>query len=81
MKAPLAAFNGLLARGVLVCFSSSFLPESGALADTPVAKSQPIPYTTSWLGNSHGRGDGKWVQNNILGLHASPDGTVYTNSW
>jgi DNA-binding beta-propeller fold protein YncE len=47
---------------------------------TPKA-AEPIPYTTTWIGNSHGRADGKWVQNNILGLYVAPSGTVYTNSW
>jgi len=37
--------------------------------------------TSNWLGNSHGQGDGKWIQNNILGLHVTPAGLVYTNSW
>lgn len=45
--------------------------------DTPA----PLSYTSTWIGNSYGQGDGKWIQNNILGLYVTPDGVVYTNSW
>jgi len=48
--------------------------------ETPPAFSR-LPHTSTWLGNSHGRADGKWVQNNVLGIHVSAEGTLFTNSW
>ncbi|MDR5837352.1 hypothetical protein [Caballeronia sp. LZ034LL] len=44
------------------------------------ALSAPLAYTTSWLGNTWGYGDGKWMQQDIQALHVAADGTVYTNS-
>jgi regulation of enolase protein 1 (concanavalin A-like superfamily) len=37
-------------------------------------------YSASWVGNSFGRGDGKWVQNYINEITVAADGTVYTKS-
>ncbi|MBC8748410.1 hypothetical protein [Paraburkholderia podalyriae] len=43
------------------------------------AQSQ-LNYTTSWIGNSFGFGDGKWMQQDIQAISVGADGTVYTNS-
>lgn len=48
-------------------------------ASFAVSETGAITYKTSWLGNSFGGGS-KWVQNAVLALHVSADGTVYTNS-
>ena len=49
-----------------------------------LAPAQQLPHTFSWLGNSFGTGKGsttgKWVQNNIAGMHVTQDGRVYTAS-
>jgi regulation of enolase protein 1 (concanavalin A-like superfamily) len=37
-------------------------------------------YTASWVANSFGRGDGKWVQNYINAIRVDADGTVLTTS-
>jgi hypothetical protein len=39
-----------------------------------------LTYTTSWIGNSFGFGDGKWVQLDIQAMGVALDGTVYTNA-
>ena len=39
-----------------------------------------LPRQTSWLGNTFGGVDGKWVQNYVDEIEVSPDGTVYTAS-
>lgn len=39
-----------------------------------------LKYTTSWLGNTFGFGDGKWVQLGVEGVAVGQDGTVYTNA-
>jgi hypothetical protein len=68
----------------LIGFGFAIWLTSAGLAQAPAAVTkapEPLPYTTTWIANSHGRGDGKWVQNNILGLHIGPGGAVYTNSW
>src|ERR1700677_2682189 len=44
-----------------------------------LAQSQ-LTYTTSWIGNSFGFGDGKWMQQDIQSINVTPNGTVYTNS-
>ncbi len=63
-----------------------------ALSTGPVLKAQSVEeveakpglkqltYTTSWLGNTFGFGDGKHVQNDVQYLWVKPDGTVYTGS-
>ncbi len=38
----------------------------------------PLPYQTTWLGNSFG--GSTWVQNFLQGMYVSPDGTVFTAS-
>ena len=43
------------------------------------AQSQ-LNYTTSWIGNSFGFGDGKWMQQDIQAISVGADGTVYTNA-
>jgi hypothetical protein len=44
-----------------------------------LAQSQ-LTYTTSWIGNSFGFGDGKWMQQDIQSINVAANGTVYTNS-
>ena len=38
-------------------------------------------YKTSWLGNTFGFGDGKWVQNHVNAMYVAPDGTCFTQSY
>ncbi|AOJ04269.1 hypothetical protein WS70_20660 [Burkholderia mayonis] len=40
----------------------------------------PLTYTTSWIGNTFGFGDGKWVQQDIEAIAVAADGTVYANA-
>ncbi len=58
--------------------ATSLLP---ALEQPVASVPRALPHTSTWLGNSHGQGDGKWIQNNILGMHVTGEGVVYTNSW
>lgn len=39
-----------------------------------------LNYTTSWIGNTFGYGDGKWVQLDVEAMAVGPDGSVYTNA-
>ena len=59
--------------GVAVLVVHSLLPLSAS------AQSQ-LTYTTSWIGNSFGFGDGKWMQQDIQAISVGADGTVYTNA-
>ncbi|MCC8393845.1 hypothetical protein LJ656_14705 [Paraburkholderia sp. MMS20-SJTR3] len=49
------------------------------IAPNAAAQSQ-LNYTTSWIGNSFGFGDGKWMQQDIQAISVGADGTVYTNA-
>lgn len=40
----------------------------------------PLTYTTSWIGNTYGYGDGHWVPYDIRAIYVRPDGTVYSNA-
>lgn len=40
----------------------------------------PLHYTTSWIGNSAGYGDGKWIPFDVRAIYVSRDGTMYTNA-
>ncbi|MET3230997.1 UNVERIFIED_ORG: hypothetical protein ABIC54_003193 [Burkholderia sp. 1263] len=59
--------------GGVVFFLLGLLP-LGAFAQSQ------LNYTTSWIGNSFGFGDGKWVQQDIQAISVGADGTVYTNA-
>ncbi|CAE6715727.1 hypothetical protein [Paraburkholderia nemoris] len=59
--------------GVAVLVVHNLLPLSAS------AQSQ-LTYTTSWIGNSFGFGDGKWMQQDIQAISVGADGTVYTNA-
>jgi hypothetical protein len=39
-----------------------------------------LNYVTSWIGNTFGYGDGKWVQQDVQALAVTPDGTTFTNA-
>ena len=56
------------------------------LAASPLAFGENAPlqtkllHQTSWLGNTFGGADGKWVQNYVDEIEVSPDGAIYTAS-
>jgi hypothetical protein len=52
----------------------------GSLIPLPAPAQSQLTYTTSWIGNSFGFGDGKWMQQDIQAINVAPDGTVFTNS-
>ncbi|HZZ09555.1 MAG TPA: hypothetical protein VFE79_02590 [Paraburkholderia sp.] len=62
-----------LRLGAAFLFFYSVLPLNAG------AQSQ-LTYTTSWIGNSFGFGDGKWMQQDIQAISVGADGTVYTNA-
>lgn len=39
-----------------------------------------LNYETSWIGNSFGYGDKKWMQQDVEAIAVAPDGTVYANA-
>jgi hypothetical protein len=59
--------------------AASVLVWQGLLPAASHAQSQ-LNYTTSWIGNTFGFGDGKWVQHDVEAISVAPDGTVYTNA-
>ncbi len=52
----------------------------GSLMSVDAAAQRQLTYTTSWIGNSFGFGDGKWMQQDIQAINVAPDGTAFTNS-
>lgn len=67
--APVALLVGLAGAVILVAGIS------------PRAQTPTLKYTTSWIGNSYGGRDGRWVQDWVQGMAVAPDGTVYTNAF
>ena len=64
----------LLSRlGAAIIFCHCLLPLTG------YAQSQ-LTYSTSWIGNSFGFGDGKWMQQDIQAIAVGADGAVFTNA-
>ncbi|MCZ8515377.1 hypothetical protein O9H85_23790 [Paenibacillus filicis] len=61
----------VLLIALLLASCASFA--SSAFADTT--------FVGSWIGNTFGGMDNKWVQNNMLGIYVDPDGTVTANSF
>ncbi|WP_233856545.1 hypothetical protein [Paraburkholderia sp. HD33-4] len=51
-----------------------------SLISPNVSAQSQLNYTTSWIGNSFGFGDGKWMQQDIQAISVGANGTVYTNS-
>ena len=51
-----------------------------AQAAQDASETTSLPSQTSWLGNTFGGPDGKWVQNYIDEIEVASDGTVYTAS-
>ena len=66
-KQALSLFLGAAVCGICAGFPG------GISAQTPAVKA-------SWLGNTFGGGDGKWVQNHVNSFYVAPDGTCYTQS-
>jgi hypothetical protein len=44
------------------------------------AATNELQYITSWIGNSFGNADGRYVGNNVSAMFTAPDGTCYTNT-
>ncbi|WP_245983094.1 hypothetical protein [Trinickia fusca] len=51
-----------------------------ALLPTASFSQTQLNSTTSWIGNTFGYGDGKWVQLDVEAMAVGPDGSVYTNA-
>ena len=64
----------LLAGGILSAFTTP------ARARATPTQGQKLNYTTSWVGNTFGGKDGKWVSMDMDALFVTPDGTCYTNT-
>src|ERR1700682_552456 len=47
---------------------------------TGAAAQAQLNYVTSWIGNSFGFGDRKWVQLDVEAISVAPDGTVFTDA-
>jgi len=45
-----------------------------------IPASAALNYTNSWVGNTFGGKDEKWVQNQVFGFYVAPNGTCYANS-
>ncbi|WP_322013380.1 hypothetical protein [Paraburkholderia sp. J12] len=64
-------------------FSRRLLVASLALQSLcagPAIAQTSLNATTSWIGNSFGFGDGKWMQLDVEAIAVAPDGTVYANA-
>ncbi|MEX3959290.1 hypothetical protein [Trinickia sp. EG282A] len=68
------AFVRFARRTFAFAIASSVLLHASAFAQAS------LNYTTSWIGNTFGFGDGKWVQLDVEALAVGQDGTVYTNA-
>ena len=60
-------------------FSAS-LAVLSALLPVAAPAQTTLSYTTSWIGNTFGYGDGKWVQLDVEAMAVGADGTVYTDA-
>ncbi|MGV2292818.1 hypothetical protein AAHK20_29205 [Trinickia sp. YCB016] len=60
-----------------VCLSAAVLSVAHPFDASAQAQ---LTYETSWIGNSFGFGDGKWVQLDVEAISVGADGTVYTNA-
>jgi hypothetical protein len=58
---------------ILTVFALMLIPYSRC-------QSQALHYSTSWLGNTYGGKDSKWVQDWVESMFVTPNGTVYTDA-
>lgn len=71
-----AGYSGFGSRIVATIAALSII--AAASAQTP---SVPVlPARTSWIGNTFGFGDGKWMQIDVSAIAVAPDGRVFTNA-
>ena len=76
-----AAWRGrAFARFAHHAFASLVVVSASALLPAVSFAQTPLNYTTSWIGNTFGFGDGKWVQLDLQAMAVGQDGTVYTNA-
>jgi len=79
MNLPLWAFTHFLYVSIAIIFLVQKGLHAEEAKETPSRPS--LSYTDTWLGNTYSQGDGRWIQNNILGLYVTDPGVIYTNSW
>lgn len=60
--------------------AASLVLISALVPATAFAQVSSLKYTTSWIGNTFGFGDGKWVQLDVEAMAVGQDGTIYTNA-
>lgn len=51
-----------------------------AAVSTAFSAEPPLSYRTSWVGNTWGFGDGRWVQSDVQALAVAPNGDLFTNA-
>lgn len=66
--------RSLAACAVLLVAGASVAPAQNTLPNLN------LPHQTSWLGNTFGGADSKWVQDSVDEIEVGADGTVYTAS-
>lgn len=71
MKIRIAHVGNLVVPGLLLGFLAGFPGQS---------QGQELNYSISWIGNTFPGGDERWVQNFIIEVAVTPDGTVYCSS-
>ena len=72
----------LCACAALLCTGSTTrAPETNSVAaSVPIPAGPNLPVQTSWIGNTFGGADIKWVQCTVDEIEVTPDGTVITSS-
>ncbi|HEX2971393.1 MAG TPA: hypothetical protein VHP11_03620 [Tepidisphaeraceae bacterium] len=70
--------NRVLSYPLGIILSLAFLLSPSAKAAQTRELKSPGKYTVSWIGNSFGGADNKWVQNFFVHMNTAPDGTCYT---
>ncbi|MCC8391231.1 hypothetical protein LJ656_01405 [Paraburkholderia sp. MMS20-SJTR3] len=69
-----------LALPLLALLAASGSGAGGAVVTPAAGASGSLSYRTSWIGNTWGYGDRRWMQIDVQALAVAPDGDVFTNA-
>lgn len=77
----LSACSALLCACSTTRAQDTRVPEAQpVVASVPIPTGPNLPVQTSWIGNTFGGADNKWVQVTVDEMEVTPDGTVITGS-
>ncbi|RDK03915.1 hypothetical protein DLM46_05430 [Paraburkholderia lacunae] len=83
MRVTHAASGAAIDTSVDAALDAPVVPMLAAAAEpdlAPALAHPPLSYRSSWIGNTYGYADRRWVQGDVQAIAVTPAGDVYTNA-